>query len=294
MDYKKLRLIKILAVLCIVLFILTSIAGIAFIIPERAVPILMYHSISNVDPTNSSLVISRDFFSRQMQYIKEHDYDVISLDKLVRMMREGVDIPQNYVVLTFDDGYRDFYTDAYPVLKKHGFTATIFLTTGYLGKGAGYMPCISWEEAEELAEDDLIDIGSHTLSHHLLPLLSLEEAREEIFLSKQILEERFRKPVTTFCYPAGALDDSIKEIVKEAGYETAVGTAYQRGQYKNDDFYVLKRVFVSNISSHPLVFRFMLSGYFVPTRELILKVLNINVPRALYSSLVTTVSIYVH
>ena len=88
-----------------------------------------------------------------------------------------------------------------------------------------------------------------------------------------------KKLVIFFNYPFGAVNDSIEKVVKEAGYEAAVGTAYRKGEFGNRDVYVLKRVFVSKISKYPLVFRFMLSGYYVPTRELILRILNIKVPR---------------
>ena len=124
-------------------------------------------------------------------------------------------------------------------------------------------------------------------------MLDLKEAKKEVFLSKVIFEKKLKEPVDSFAYPFGAVDDSIKKMIKEAGYKVAVGTAYQRGQFKNYDIYVLRRVFVSKLSKYPFVFRFMVSGYYIPTRELILRVLNIKTPRAFYAAK-SSGSIYKH
>lgn len=277
MNYKLLikRLALLFIALCLFIITLFSI----FIAPNRTLPILMYHSITSARYKNSALTLPQDIFKKQMEYLSKHDYYVASLKDVARMMREGKDIPRNWVVLTFDDGFRDFYDNAYPILKKHRFNATAFVDVDCLGKSQN---SLNWKEVEQLAQEDLIDIGAHSLSHRILPLLAPEEAKKEVFHSKLIIEEKLKEPVISFAYPYGAVDDSIKEMVKEAGYEAAVGTAYQRGQFKNNDIHILKRVFVSRLSMYPFAFRSMISGYYVAAREFILRVLNIRVPRVLY------------
>jgi peptidoglycan/xylan/chitin deacetylase (PgdA/CDA1 family) len=251
-----------------------------FIAPNRTVPILMYHSITNLENKNDILALSRDCFERQMQYLSKHNYYVASLSEVGRRLAKGEKIPRNWVVLTFDDGYRDFYTQAYPVLKEKRFIATVFVTVNYLDNSQN---SLNWQQLEKISKEGLVGVGGHALSHRMLPLLSHQEVKDELIISKQILEKRLEESVNTFCYPYGALDDSVKQLVKKAGFELAVGTAYQRGEFKNNDVYILKRVFVSKVSNYPLVFRFMLSGYYVPTRELVLKILNIKTPRDYYN-----------
>lgn len=251
------------------------------IVPKKTIPILMYHSISSEGGRETDgIIFSPDMFEKQMQYLADSHYQVVSLEEVSRLVRSGKKIPPHWIALTFDDGHRDFYTRVYPILKKHGFHASIFVVINWIGRLESNL---NWNHLRRLVKDNLISIGSHTVSHKLLPLLTPQEAQEEILRSKLILEEKLKKPVVSFCYPAGALSEGIKEMVKEAGYEHAVGTAYARGEFKDNDVYVFRRVVVTKSSKIPLVFRLMISGYYTPTRELILKLLNIKTPRALYS-----------
>lgn len=278
MNYKLLR--KRLILSSIGLGIFVTILFFIFIAPNRTPAILMYHAIT-VERKDNPLTLPEDIFERQMEYLSKHDYRIVSLKEVARMIQEGGKIPNNWVVLTFDDWSRNFNDMAYPILKACQFNATAFATVDSLEKNQNRQ---DWRLLEQLAKDDLIDVGSHSLSHRLLPLLDLKEAKKEVFLSKVIFEKKLKEPVDSFAYPFGAADDSIKKMIKEAGYKVAVGAAYQRGQFKNYDIYVLKRVFVSKLSKYPFVFRFMVSGYYIPTRELILRVLNIKTPRALYAA----------
>lgn len=262
------------------LFLLILILLAVVILPERTTPILMYHSISSPEGWGSgNLDVPVDRFAKQMQYLADHNYEVVSLEKLAAFVRSGKKIPPRWVVLTFDDGHRDFYTQAYPILKKHGFPATIFVAINWIER---LQSNISWAHLKRLAHDESISIGSHTISHSLLPLLSPEEAKQEIGESKRILEEKIGRPIASFAYPAGAVSESIKEMVQEAGYEYAVGTTYQKGKFRDNDVYLLRRVIVTQFSQYPLVFRLMISGYYTPAREWILRIFNIKTPRKLH------------
>lgn len=269
---------KRLIIFCFGLVIFILVLFFIFIAPQKTTPILMYHYISDIEEKGEILSLSKNVFKKHMEYLSSHSYNVISLKDLGNMLKKGVDIPDNCVILTFDDGYKDFYTQAYPILKQYKFNATIFVVADFLGTDEKWL---DWKQVKKLSKEGLVDIGGHTLTHKALPLLGEEEARKEILFSKLHIEKRMDKPVDSFSYPYGVLNDSIKEMVKKAGYEVAVGTAYQRGEFKNNDVYILKRVFVSNVSRHPIVFKFMLSGYYVPTREFVLRILNIKSPSVL-------------
>ncbi|MEW6009195.1 MAG: polysaccharide deacetylase family protein [Candidatus Omnitrophota bacterium] len=280
MKFKLRYFIKISILFSISSSTVVSILFFGFIAPYRTVPILIYHSITESNQKNI-LTLTSNTFDKQMQYLSNHSYQVVTLKDIAERIKQGIDIPKNWVVLTFDDGYRDFYTNAYPILKRYRLKAAVFVIINSLNTSRNSM---DWQLLEKLAKDDLIDIGEHCIQHIPLPLLGSQEVRDEIFRSKLILERRLRKKVISFAYPYGALTEDIKKVVQEAGFRVAVGTAYQRGEFKDNDIYILKRVFVSKISKYPFVFRFMLSGYYVPTREFILKVLNIKAPRDLYSA----------
>lgn len=262
------------------MFLILMILAAALILPGRTTPILMYHSISSeADERSNHLVVPTDLFTKQMEYLADHDYEVVSLEKLARFVRSGKKVSPRWIVLTFDDGDLNFYTEAYPILKRHRFPASVFVVTNW----AGRLPSnLSWSHLNKLTGDDLISIGSHTISHPLLPLLSPREAEQEILGAKRILEERLGRPVVSFAYPSGAVSESVKEMVQEAGYEYSVGTAYRRGEFRDDDVYLLRRVVVTQSSRYPLVFRLMTSGYDTPIRELILRIFNIKTPRKLH------------
>ena len=270
------RFVKITGFLSLIAAFFMAVIFIGFIAPHRTLPVLMYHSISNREERTNILAINKDVFKQRMEYLREHNYKIVSLKTASDTIRQGKKIPSGWVVLTFDDGYKDFYTEAYPIVRKYDFKVTVFPTIYNTESNKGYM---NWEELNNLEGDGLVDIGSHGLYHQPLTRITLLQARQQIFSSKLIFEKKLKKPVIFFNYPFGAVNDPVKNTVKKAGYEAAVGTAYRKGEFDGEDLYVLKRVFVSKISKCPLIFRFMLSGYYVPTRELILRILNIKAPR---------------
>jgi peptidoglycan/xylan/chitin deacetylase (PgdA/CDA1 family) len=189
--------------------------------------ILVYHSISN-DPLNPFSVSPEDF-EEQVRFLSR-EYNVISLEELVACIRnEQKEIPTDSVVVTLDDGFRDNYIHAYPILKKYGVPATIFVITDRLESDGAPRPesgaqasgsYLSWDQVVEMSKIG-ISIGSHTLTHACLTGVTLEKARREIVESKACLEQRLGKPVRLFAYPGGRVCDfnqDIKEIVTESGY----------------------------------------------------------------------------
>ena len=188
-------------------------------------------------------------FENQMRYLSKK-YNPISLERMAQHIQNEMSLPSKAVAVTFDDGYQDNYENAYPILKKYHIPATFFLTTSFIGTGeiprwdkefytADKALMLSWEQVREMSDSD-ISFGSHTLTHPFLTRIPRKQAQREIRLSRDIIEQKIGKPVTTFAYPSGNFDSEIKEIVKAAGYTAAVSTIPGYNTL-HDDVHVLKR-----------------------------------------------------
>lgn len=240
------------------LIILASfIAFSLYLKPKYVVPILMYHHVDGRGEA-SSISVSPGNFRRQMRFLSEHNYNVISLGKFVQGRLNKREFPRNTVVITFDDGYRDNFIFAYPVLKKYNFPATIFVITDFIDR-EGYLTS---RQIKEMLSSGLVTIGSHTISGAYLPGRDSIEIEREIALSKKILENRLDEKVDFFCYPIGGFSSGIQEIIKRNGYLAACTT--NRGKektYLNDEVFALKRVKIKD-SANSFVLWVKLSGYY--------------------------------
>jgi len=224
----------------------------------KNIRILAYHKVN--DSGTGALDVPVKNFEQQMEYLKIHRYNVISLDELVEKLRNKKMVKEKSVVLTFDDGHRDNYTFAYPVLKKYNFPATIFLTTSYIGS----KDFLSWEQIGEMSgekfpEKNRISFGAHTATHPHLTRISLENARDEIKKSKEIIEDKTGILCSYFCYPYGDMNEEIKKIVQECGYIAAVVTPPRSGI--KEDIFCLKRVGIYRHTTM-LQFRLKLWGFY--------------------------------
>ena len=208
--------------------------------PKYVVPILMYHRFGY---NESTLFVAPENFRRQMTYLRKRDYNVISLDRLVKGIRAGKTFKHNTVVITIDDGYKDNFTYAYPILEEYNFPATIFLVANHIGNSVDF---INWEEVCAMCDDN-ISFGGHTKNHAYLPSIDTTKVLwEEIGGCKGFVENKIGKQVDYFCYPMGAFSEQVKTMVKKAGYKGACTT--NRGLAKlNQDVYELKRIKVTKI-----------------------------------------------
>ncbi len=201
--------------------------------PDRA-SILMYHSVSagadyfmNVEPKD---------FERQMAYLAEKKTPVIAFGELVRRLHSNQPLG-GAVVLTFDDGYRDNYTVAFPILKKYGFPATIFVTTDMIGKvDKRNLARLSIEEIKEMEASGLIDIEPHTKTHPKLATLFATVAEQEIQGSKHAIEEVLGKSALIFAYPYGNFNDETERLVRDAGFVAAVSVGEGTVHAKSDSY----------------------------------------------------------
>ncbi len=201
---------------------------------KKGLPILMYHKIGN-PPEGSKLKklwVSTDMFRRQMDYLKRHHYNPVTFTDLYNHWDGIKPLPANPMVITFDDGYKNNFELALPILKEFGFRATLFVvvqTVGWDNKwhdpaSETRIPMVSWDELKGL-RDAGWEIGSHTMNHPRLTRLELKEATLEMEKSRRTIEEFLGTAPDTFAYPYGDGEDSVvlRDAAKKAGYRVAVG-----------------------------------------------------------------------
>jgi peptidoglycan/xylan/chitin deacetylase (PgdA/CDA1 family) len=224
------------------------------------VPILMYHQIGEPPPRGTpyrGLTVHPATFRRQMRWLRRLGYRGLSMRDImpyVRGEKHG-----KVVGITFDDGYRNVYRNALPVLKETGFTATNYFVVHQLGggnvwdyeKGIGHSDLMSEVEMRDWAGQGM-EVGSHTLDHPYLPKLDDAEAERQIRLSRTELEQVLDEEVTAFCYPYGGEERRLREMVRAAGYTNATTTAGGLAR-ADDDPFGLPRITVSR-STHLLRF----------------------------------------
>jgi peptidoglycan/xylan/chitin deacetylase (PgdA/CDA1 family) len=187
------------------------------------VPVLMYHYIRvNPDPrdrTGFSLSVTPAMFHAQMDYLARNHFRVLGLQDVVWAMRTRHPLPPRSVVLTFDDGYADFYTAAAPELRRYGFTATTYVVTGFVG-APGYL---TWAQVTELDRQGFT-IGAHTVHHAALGRLPLAQASWEMTQCKATLEAVLGHPVTHLAYPFGSFTTAVAARARDLGFESATST----------------------------------------------------------------------
>jgi peptidoglycan/xylan/chitin deacetylase (PgdA/CDA1 family) len=218
---------------------------------DDSFPILMYHSVSNdaeegVQPYYR-LATSPARFAEQMQWLNDSGFQGVSLaEALASNSKPGA---RPAVAITFDDGFRDFHTDAWPVLQRHGFTATMYLPTAFIAstrKSFRGKECLTWSEVRELRAQGA-QFGSHTVNHPKLHELSWETIDRELSLSKQTIESELGETIGAFAYPyAFPQEDrrftkTLADRLQQSGYHNCVTTAVGRNQ-AGDDRFCLKRL----------------------------------------------------
>ena len=211
--------------------------------PEDDVKVLVlnYHM---VNPMLISLAIDPTDFDWQMKYLVDHGYHTISPDELYDFMEGTGTLPDRPVLITFDDGYVDNYTNAYPILKKYNLKATIFIVTGFVSSRKGYL---TWDQLREMEQHGIM-AQSHTVTHAPLPELPDERIREELVESKRTAEAELGHPIDFIAYPTGVHDLHIVSIAKAAGYRGGFTVKYGNVD-RSSNVYALERVPVFRTSA---------------------------------------------
>lgn len=197
--------------------------------PNTKIPILMYHAIG--DGPND-LFLQTNLFEDQIAYLSRNKYNFITFEDL-----KNEYIPNKPIIITFDDGYKNLYENAYPILKKYDAKATIFLISNFIGS-------TSYLTTEQITEmNDLISFQSHTVTHPDLRFKSIESVDYEARISKAAIQGLVKNKVIAFCYPSGKFNENtIKATRKYYDY----GITIMNGLYTiNDDPYIINRIRIS-------------------------------------------------
>jgi peptidoglycan/xylan/chitin deacetylase (PgdA/CDA1 family) len=221
-------------------------------IAKMRIPILMYHSISSSSNRRfRPFAVAPEAFAAQMAYLHQQGYTTMTVTQAIQARnRVTAHWPLRPVILTFDDGFADFWSAAMPVLQQYAINATIYLTTGFIGGTSRWLrheretgrSMLTWEQVATLQTWG-IECAAHTHSHPQLDMLSLARAREEIIHSRELLEDNLGQAVCSFAYPYGYSTARVRQIVQEAGYTSACAVRHALSS-EDDDAFALARLMV--------------------------------------------------
>jgi peptidoglycan/xylan/chitin deacetylase (PgdA/CDA1 family) len=238
---------------------------------EPAIPILMYHSIADEDEKGVQpyyrTTTTPSVFALHMKHLADHGYSTINVAEAVKLLQNG-SLTEKCAVITFDDGYSNFYRHAFPILSQYHFSATVFLPTAYIGtqpiqfKGKD---CLTWSEVRELRRHGVC-FGSHTVTHPQLTSLDAAGVRSEIACSKQALEDNLGESVDSFAYPYAFPEQNVsfvqmlRNTLVDAGYRQGVSTRIGTAR-PQEDCYFLRRLPVNAMDDIPLFDAKLRGGY---------------------------------
>jgi len=216
------------------------------------IPVIMYHYVEYVkdpkDIVRRKLSTGPREFEGQLLALKAAGYDTFFVKDIPDILAGQVDYSTRSAVLTFDDGYEDFYTNVFPLLKKHHARATLYIIYDFIGR----RDFLTRAQIGELVDSGLVEIGSHTLTHRYLKTASTADIRREVFDSKKKLEDDFRITVRTFAYPNGAMNAQAVQAVRDAGYTAAVSVI--PGTFQSEDnLFLLSRVRPGNFTPATMI-----------------------------------------
>lgn len=219
---------------------------------RKDIPVLMYHRVIETEEEKGyyDTFVTKENFEKQMKYLKENNYEPIFF-KDIKNGEYKNRFSKKYVIITFDDGYKDNYKVALPILKKYNFKIVLFLITDceynkWDVEAEGRekekrFPLMTKEEVQELIKSGLVEIGGHTSNHLDMPFIEQEKLKEDLIFSKEKLEKLTGEELVSFAYPWGNNDDKSKKLIRELGYKFAVATESGTACY-SDDLYEIQRI----------------------------------------------------
>jgi peptidoglycan/xylan/chitin deacetylase (PgdA/CDA1 family) len=187
------------------------------------VPILCYHRFGT---RSSQLAVTPAAFEAQMDYLARNGYHVIPLARLAGHLERGEPIPRKSVVLTIDDGYRSTYETAFPVLRKHGFPATVFLYSDFVGAP----DALTWPQMKEMEASGLVNIQPHSKTHANLTMRLAGETdaryrdrlRTEVDTPIRLIQDRLAVPSLSYAFPYGDVNETVVDLLKRQGVRVGV------------------------------------------------------------------------
>jgi peptidoglycan/xylan/chitin deacetylase (PgdA/CDA1 family) len=234
------------------------------------IPILMYHSIA--EPSTDSrhpyfgTVTSPAVFEQQMRYLHENGFETLAPADIFANGETSIRIVRKPVIITFDDGFLDFYTNAQPILAKYGFTAIVYLPTAYIQKTTATfkgLDCLTWSEVRELSRAGVL-FGSHTVTHPVLKEVNHDQLEAELRDSKSTIENELGFAIDSFAYPYAypqhqrEFVQRLRSVLVDAGYQNGVSTIIG-STHGIEDRFCLKRL-PANSWDDPTFFAAKLNG----------------------------------
>jgi peptidoglycan/xylan/chitin deacetylase (PgdA/CDA1 family) len=225
------------------------------------IPVIAYHKID--EPTKDIRVrgafTSPKRFAKQMSYLKKQGFTFYSASALIEYYLEHHRFPAKAITLTFDDGWKDNYTNAFPILRQLGIKATIFLVPSCIGQVSSKVVAEGESERAHLSREDIIEMsrhgiefGSHSVNHEHLHQLAPPDVEYEVLESKRQIENLIQRPCKVFAYPAGFFTETAQDAVRKAGYIAGFSSVY--GPVEKLDIYALNRTEILRRDRFPFQF----------------------------------------
>ena len=217
------------------------------VLAEKNCRILMYHSIEDINPGQDTmnLAVSPEIFYMHMKYLKDNGFYVMDLSELANRIKNGSGIPEKSIAITFDDGFKSILTHAFPVLQEFGFKATLFVNVYFIERklpdGLYWRDwqTLDWGQVKDLHKWGL-SIGSHAFTHRKLTTVDDMDLPKEIVQSKELIEKHIAREVSTFCYPHGAFNSTVREVVAANGYHSSC-SSIEGVNNTDSDIFALRR-----------------------------------------------------
>lgn len=204
--------------------------------PVEGIPVLMFHSISTIPGNTLGVPVKQ--FTEEIEWLHQQNYHSLSLEEFYQALANKALLPENPILITFDDGYLDNYSAAWPILRQYGFRATFFVILNSVGLGM-----MNWDQLHDLARQRN-SLGSHTVHHYDLSTLSSKQQKDELSLSKKGLENDLGINVQALCFPSGRYNKTTLELMPTLGYQ--LGFTTKTGKvHLGDDLLTLKRLRIS-------------------------------------------------
>ncbi len=214
--------------------------------PCASVPVLMYHHIQPAEKAaergQASLTVQTPIFRQHLEYLRDHGYTTITPADLAAFFDTGKELPSKPVLLTFDDGYDNFVSDAVPLLRDFGFAGSLYLSTG-LVENPTYL---KWNDLENAIKGSKITVANHTWSHRNMKSSEKDIAYEVDTAQKQLTDHGYGAD-KSFAYPYGITSQAAINHLQQNGYSLAFTTESGRTQCKGRRF-LLPRIRVGNSS----------------------------------------------
>jgi peptidoglycan/xylan/chitin deacetylase (PgdA/CDA1 family) len=237
---------------------------------RHELPVLMYHRVVDQPPasTRFNLHVTQEDLEKQLLLLKRWGFETITFQDLLTRK-----VPPKSIILTFDDGYEDNYHYLFPLLQKHQMKAVLYVlgdrkrTHNFwdIPKGEPEAALLKGGQMRKMADSGLVEFGAHSLSHPRLTELSPKEMEREITVAKKDLEEELQKPVISFAYPYGVLNEEIKKTTVEAGYTFGIAVASGPTRF-GEDLMEIRRVHMFPRTSTVEYFK-KTSGFYLRYRK---------------------------